>query len=91
MVSSCNMSPTQKSPRPVRVEIPEPAFQALLKGVAKGSKVSARLVAAEYGARKGKAFYTYTGSRAEALLLRALVLSHAKAIVPAIDRALKGT
>ena len=83
------MPPTQKGARPIVVEIPDPAYQSLLKGVAKGSKVTARLVAAEYGARKGKAFYTFAGSRAEVLLLRALALSHAKAIVPAIDRALK--
>jgi hypothetical protein len=76
---------------PVRVEIPEPAYMALLKGLAKGSKVNARLTTAEYGARRGKAFYIFTGSRAEALLLRALALSHARAIVPAIDRALKAT
>lgn len=83
------MPPTQKGARPILVEIPEPAYQALLKGVPKGSKVSPRLVAAEYGARKGKAFYAFTGSRAEALLLRAVALSHAKAVVPAIDKALR--
>jgi len=82
------MPPTQKS-HPIRVEIPEASYHALLKGLAKGSKVSARLVAAEYGARKGKAFYTFAGSRAEALLLRALALSHAKGLVSVIDRALK--
>ena len=84
-----HMPPTQKGVRPIHIEIPEPVYQALLKGVAKGSKVSPRLGAAEYGARKGKAFYTFAGSRAEVLLLRALALSHAKAIVPAIDKALK--
>jgi hypothetical protein len=71
------------------VEIPEAAYQALLKGAAKGSKMTPRLVAAEYCARKGKAFYTFAGSRGEALLLRALALSHAKELVPAIDKALK--
>jgi len=83
------MPPTQKGSRPILVEIPEPAYKALLKGVAKGSKVRPRLVAAEYGASKGKAFYTFTGSRAEALLLRALALLHAKTIVPAIDKVLR--
>ena len=83
------MPPTQKGVRPIHVEIPEPAYMALLKGVAKGSKLSGRLVAAEYGARKGRAFYTFTGSRPEARLLRALALVQAKTLVPAIDKALK--
>ncbi len=80
-----------KGPRPIRVEIPEPAYNALLKGAAKGSKVTPRLGAGEYGVRKGKAFYMFWGSRGEALLLRALALSHAKGLVPAIDKALKGS
>ena len=83
------MPPAKRSVHPILVEIPETSYHALLKGLAKGSKVSARLVAAEYGARKGKAFYTFTGSRGEALLLRAVALLHAKAIVPAIDKALR--
>src|SRR5262245_39679192 len=82
------MPPTQKSGHPILVEIPEAAYQALLKGAAKGSKLTPRLVAAEYGARKGKAFYTFAGSRGEALLLRAVALLHAKTIVPVIDKAL---
>jgi hypothetical protein len=81
------MPPTEKS-HPIRMEIPEVAYQALLDGAAKGSKLIPRLVAAEYGARKGKAFYTFAGSRGEALLLRAVALLHAKTIVPAIDKAL---
>ena len=88
MASSRGMSPTQKSLHQIRVEIPEPAFQALLKGAAKGSKVSVRLVAATYDVRKGKPFYTFTGSRDEVLLLRALL--HAHSMVSAIEKALKG-
>jgi hypothetical protein len=88
MVSSREMPPTQKS-HSIRVEIPEASYMALLKGLAKGSKLSARLVAADYGARKGRAFYTFAGSRGEALLLRALALIHARSLVAAIDRALK--
>ena len=83
------MPSTKGSVHPIEMEIPEASYQALLKGLAKGSKVRARVVAAEYGARKGKAFYTFTGSRAEALLLRAVALLHARALVPAIDKALK--
>lgn len=83
------MPSAKGSAHPIQMEIPEVSYQALLKSLAKGSKVRGRLVAAEYGARKGKAFYTFTGSRGEALLLRAVALLHAKALVPTIDKALK--
>ena len=83
-----HMSPPERG-HPIRVEIPENAYQALLKGTAKGSKLTARLVAAEYGARKGKVFHTFTGSRGETWLLRAVALVHAKSIVP--TKALKAT
>jgi hypothetical protein len=42
------------------------------------------------GAKSGaETRYTFTGSRGEALLLRAVALLHAKAIVSAIDKALR--
>jgi hypothetical protein len=80
------MPPPKRGHAQSEFEIPEPAYQALLKGVAKGSKVSAQL-AAEYRARNGKAFYACTGSRPEGLLLRAPALTHAKGVVPALKYA----
>ena len=77
--------PTTHRPRPIRVEIGEQDFMALLKGAAKGS--AHRLAAASHDAGTERSFYVFEGSRPEVLLLRALALLHAPAVVRAIDTA----
>jgi hypothetical protein len=60
-----------------------------LKEAKRGSRVSARLVAAVEQERKKGSYYLFTGFLPDGLALRAVALIHAPDAVPAIEHGLK--
>ena len=75
---------------PVRIELKEADYLALLKEAKRQTRVSARLIAAVEDDRIGrKGSYLFTGFVTDGLALLAVARVHAPKALPAIERALK--